>query len=142
MLWLVVAYVGHSLSLRQQVRTMGQLQWQTKRAAEHTEVIARALVELQVQTVRGSFYSSLAVALSDLNGHIAALARVLGLVREEDLPGLWTRVGNGDEGALARLFLDAARRRPPASPSTSAPVQWGTRTCADTCSPSPAASTG
>ena len=109
-IWLAAGFLGVLMTLRYQGQAIRQVLWQMKRTAEHTDAMARLLLEQRRQSRGEAFFLTFQDLRDEMNGALASLAAKAGMCSPQLLPTLWSRYDCGERSVFCHLFRDRVER--------------------------------
>lgn len=111
-LWLVVGLIYNTLHMKKQGNTINFLLSQTRKAADHSESMVRALQELQVQTRSSIVLHNAEFFLDELNDLLGDILIRLGMLQPNQVELIWRQIGDGNKWAFCKSVLYVADNSP------------------------------
>lgn len=111
-LWLVVGLIYNTLHMKKQGNTINFLLSQTRKAADHSESMVRALQELQVQTRSSIVLHNAEFFLDELNDLLGDILIRLGMLQPNQVELIWKQIGDGNKWAFCKSVLYVADNSP------------------------------
>lgn len=111
-LWGVAGLLYNAMILRKQGNTINLMLAQTRRSADHAEVMVRTLMETQVQTRSATVLRNADLFINELNDLLSDIIVRLGLVQPAHTEIIWQRVGDGNRWAFCKVLLQSAEHSP------------------------------
>lgn len=111
-LWLVVGLIYNTLHMKKQGNTINFLLSQTRKAADHSESMVRALQELQVQTRSSIVLHNSEFFLDELNDLLGDILIRLGMLQPNQVELIWRQIGDGNKWAFCKSLLYVADNSP------------------------------
>ena len=111
-LWLVVGLLYNVMTLRKHGNTINLLLAQTRRSADHAEVMVRTMMETQQQTRSALVLHNADLFINELNDLLSDIVVRLGLIQPAHTEVVWQRVGDGNRWAFCKIVLQNAENSP------------------------------
>ena len=111
-LWLVVGLIYNTIHMKKQGNTINFLLSQTRKAADHSESMVRALQELQVQTRSSIVLHNAEFFLDELNDLLGDILVQLGMLQPNQVELIWRQIGDGNKWAFCKSLLYVADNSP------------------------------
>ena len=111
-LWMAVGLIYNAMTLRKHGNTVNLLLAQTRRSADHAEVMVRTLMETQVQTRSALVLHNADLFINELNDLLSDIVVRLGLIQPAHTEIVWQRVGDGNRWAFCKVLLQNAENSP------------------------------
>ncbi|MBR1945248.1 MAG: hypothetical protein IJ846_03040 [Alphaproteobacteria bacterium] len=111
-LWIVVGLLYNVMTLRKHGNTINLLLAQTRRSADHAEVMVRTMMETQVQTRSALVLHNADLFINELNDLLSDIVVRLGLIQPAHTEIVWQRVGDGNRWAFCKVLLQNAENSP------------------------------
>ena len=111
-LWVAVGLIYNAMTLHKHGNTVNLLLAQTRRSADHAEVMARTMMETQVQTRSALVLHNADLFISELNDLLSDIVVRLGLIQPAHTEIVWQRVGDGNRWAFCKILLRNAENSP------------------------------
>ena len=111
-LWLVVGLLYNVMTLRKHGNTINLLLAQTRRSADHAEVMVRTMMETQQQTRSALVLHNADLFINELNDLLSDIVVRLGLIQPAHTEVVWQRVGDGNRWAFCKVVLQNADNSP------------------------------
>lgn len=111
-LWIVVGLLYNAMTLRKHGNTINLLLAQTRRSADHAEVMVRTMMETQVQTRSALVLHNADLFINELNDLLSDIVVRLGLIQPAHTEIVWQRVGDGNRWAFCKVLLQNAENSP------------------------------
>ena len=111
-LWIVVGLLYNVMTLRKHGNTINLLLAQTRRSADHAEVMVRTMMETQVQTRSARVLHNADLFINELNDLLSDIVVRLGLIQPAHTEIVWHRVGDGNRWAFCKVLLQNAENSP------------------------------
>ena len=111
-LWVAVGLIYNAMTLYKHGNTVNLLLAQTRRSADHAEVMARTMMETQVQTRSALVLHNADLFISELNDLLSDIVVRLGLIQPAHTEIVWQRVGDGNRWAFCKILLQNAENSP------------------------------
>lgn len=111
-LWMVVGLLYNVMTLRKHGNTINLLLAQTRRSADHAEVMVRTLMETQVQTRSALVLHNADLFINELNDLLSDIVVRLGFIQPAHTEIVWQRVGDGNRWAFCKVLLQNAENSP------------------------------
>ena len=106
--WLLIALIHNVLILKRHEHTLDMLLAQTRRSADHAEVMVRTLMETQVQSHSALTLNNVPLFINELNDLLCDIVIRFGLVPAAHTETIWQRVGDGNRWAFCKVVLQHA----------------------------------
>ena len=111
-LWIVVGLLYNAMTLRKHGNTINLLLAQTRRSADHAEVMVRTMMETQVQTRSALVLHNADLFINELNDLLSDIVVRMGLIQPAHTEIVWQRVGDGNRWAFCKVLLQNAENSP------------------------------
>ncbi len=111
-LWIIIAFIQHSLALKKQTRHMDALINQSKRTNEHNEAVVRSMIEIQQQAKSSSMLDRVDLTIMDMNELLCEIITRCGIISAEAAANVWQRIGNGNKWAFCKILLENIQQYP------------------------------
>ena len=111
-LWIIIAFIGHSLALKKQTKYMDALIKQSKRTNEHNEAVVRSMIEIQHQTKSSSMLDRVDLTIMDMNELLCEIILRCKIASNVSVENIWQRVGNGNKWAFCKVLLENFEQYP------------------------------
>ncbi len=111
-LWVAVGLIYNAMTLHKHGNTVSLLLAQTRRSADHAEVMVRTMMETQVQTRSALVLHNADLFINELNDLLSDIVVRLGLIQPAHTEIVWQRVGDGNRWAFCKILLQNAENSP------------------------------
>ena len=111
-LWMVVGLLYNVMTLHKHGKTINLLLAQTRRSADHAEVMVRTLMETQVQIRSALVLHNADLFINELNDLLSDIVVRLGVIQPAHTEIVWQRVGDGNRWAFCKVLLQNAENSP------------------------------
>ena len=111
-LWVAVGLIYNAMTLYKHGGTVNLLLAQTRRSADHAEVMVRTMMETQVQTRSALVLHNADLFINELNDLLSDIVVRLGLIQPAHTEIVWQRVGDGNRWAFCKILLQNAENSP------------------------------